>query len=1266
MQFVENGPDIPDALLQAHEEGRVVFFCGAGISYPAGLPLFKGLVERVYKKLGEVPKPGEELSSKNNQFDATLNQLEQRVVGDRIAIRKAVAEILQPDLSLSGATASHEALLTLARTHKGTLRLVTTNFDHVFEAAAQRIKDTLPAFAAPFLPAPKNSRWDGLVYLHGRLPSEKDDENDLNRLVLTSGDFGQAYLTERWAARFVSELFRNYVVCFVGYSINDPVMRYMMDALAADRRLGDARLEAFAFGDYEPGQKDVQANEWRAKGVIPILYQTYSSSQNHSALHNTLKIWAETYRDGILGKESIVVSNAMTHPSCSTQQDDFVGRMIWALSDESGLPAKCFANHDPLPSLDWLAYLAEARYQLDDLPRFGIQPPINRVDLEFSLLNRPTPHTLAPRMSLHAESNQNTGWDRVMLQLGRWLVRHLDNPDLILWLSKQSAPLHPQLLRLIENQLFEQAQKAQNETESRSLSADGVSPDAPAISHWLYMQTLWRLFLTGCVKSGQQKRDLYSWKDRVERYGLKASLRFELRELLAPKVILKKPRWPKTSLPANTPLHPKQLINWELVLASDNPCDIFEGNRSERIRETLPHLQSEFEQLLRDTLDLFSELGKADERNDPSSWHLPSVSLHWQNDSLSDLSDWGLLIRLLRDAWLVIREQEPARATRIALNWFEQPYLTFKRLALFAASHDNCIASETWLDWLLRDKASCLWSLPTQREAMRLLVLQGKQLSPKACDRLEAAIIAGEPDHDEESKQQSKDWVVWLRLAKLQERGRTLGDAGIKRFNELSATYPLWALSKHEREEFSSWSSGTGDPDYEEHHRIDVAPKNKQVLIVWLQSPQPERRAFDEDTWSETCRSHPLLCISALRHLGKQKIWPSARWEQALSVWSEDNSAQLSWKYAVRLIHALPDHLLQDNIHSFSSWAKAVSKSVDSHEAAFLNLCRRVLELTPADKLDDQPRLTAALSHPVGHITQALLNLWFKRKPNDNDGLPADIAPLFSQLCNTSISRFRHGRIHLASQLISLYRVDSQWTETNLLPLFDWGNSPCEASAVWQGFLRSPRLNQSLLNAIKSDFLDTAHHFDQLEELSRQYAGFLTYTALEGVDGFDTQDFHTAFAALPQSGLDMAAKSLYQFVKGAGNQRPEYWKNRVQPFWQHIWPKSSDCVSGSIRTSLAQICVVVDDEFPEALSVFNRWFGPLDRPEYILKILSESKLPASYPTETLAFMDSIVANPHWLPAGYKTCLDVLAEASPTLMKDRIYQRLLELWRKSKR
>ncbi len=45
MQFVRQGPDIPERLIKVHEDGRVVFFCGAGISYPARLLGLAGLVK---------------------------------------------------------------------------------------------------------------------------------------------------------------------------------------------------------------------------------------------------------------------------------------------------------------------------------------------------------------------------------------------------------------------------------------------------------------------------------------------------------------------------------------------------------------------------------------------------------------------------------------------------------------------------------------------------------------------------------------------------------------------------------------------------------------------------------------------------------------------------------------------------------------------------------------------------------------------------------------------------------------------------------------------------------------------------------------------------------------------------------------------------------------------------------------------------------------------------------------------------------------------
>ena len=239
MQFTANGPDIPDALLQAHQEGRVVFFCGAGISYRAGLPSFKGLVVDIYKRIGTVRNDEEDKAFDLKQFDATLNLLERRLPGQRAKMRRELAEALKPKLRRVGATDTQAALLRLGRSKQGTLRLVTTNFDRVFHAAAKRTGQTFQSYAAPMLPIPKNARWNGLVFLHGLIP-EKPDDAALNSLVVTSGDFGLAYLTERWAARFVGELFRNYVVCFVGYSINDPMLRYTMDALAADGLQGEA------------------------------------------------------------------------------------------------------------------------------------------------------------------------------------------------------------------------------------------------------------------------------------------------------------------------------------------------------------------------------------------------------------------------------------------------------------------------------------------------------------------------------------------------------------------------------------------------------------------------------------------------------------------------------------------------------------------------------------------------------------------------------------------------------------------------------------------------------------------------------------------------------------------------------------------------------------------------------------------------------------------------------------------------------------------
>lgn len=1053
MQFVTHGPDIPDALLQAHEEGRVVFFCGAGISYPAGLPGFEGLVEQIYQFNGTTLSDIEREPFERGQFDATLDLLERRLPGQRIAVRRALAQALKPKLRRKGAIDTQAALLRLARSRDGALRLVTTNFDRIFHVAAKRTGQVFQAYAAPMLPIPKNSRWDGLVYLHGLLP-EKTDDTALNRLVVTSGDFGLAYLTERWAARFVSELFRNYVVCFVGYSINDPVLRYMMDALAADRMQGEITPQAWALGDCEPGQEHRKTIEWEAKGVTPILYNVPTGSNDHSALHQTLHAWAEIYRDGVQGKEAIVVKHALALPQDSTRQDDFVGRMLWALSDKSGLPAKRFADLNPAPSLDWLLEpFSHECFGHDDLARFGV-PPHNDVDpnLRFSLISRPAPYDCVPSMLLVSGGPASSQWDNVMTHLARWLVRHLDDPRLIIWIAKRGGQMHDRWQWLIEHELdrFDSMKR-----EGKSTELDDIRLNAPKAIPGPLMHTLWRLLLSGRVKSPWHHSDLYRWQGRLKREGLTTTLRLELRELLAPKVVLKTPfRWSDDLSSTDEPKTIKQLVDWELVLATDHVHSALSDLADESWKSALPLLFEDFQQLLRDALDLLCELGEADNRSDRSHWDLPSITPHWQNRGFHD---WVSLIELLRDAWLEVHANDSPRATRMAQAWFELPYPAFKRLALFAASHDNCIPTEQWVGWLLEESAWWLWSTDTGREVFRLFVLQGRQLVGAVQNRLETAILAGPPremyrdDLEEERWQDLVARSVWLHLAKLNTSGLDLGAPAMARLAEISTAFPQWQLATNERDEFSHWMSGTGDPDYEDSRDVDIAPRKRQELVQWLTKPTPERRPFYEDTWREVCRSRFFHSLSALCDLAKEGVWPADRWREALQAWAEEGTVLRSWRYAAPLVQTMPDAVLQEIAHGVTWWMKAVSKSINVHENILLILCQRVLALpidpgtgmTSNGAPIDKP-VTEAINHPVGQVTQSLIDLWFKQNPNDNDLLPVELKPIFTKLCDMQTDRFRHGRVLMGSRLVTFFRVDRPWTEQHLLPLFSW-NNPLEA-----------------------------------------------------------------------------------------------------------------------------------------------------------------------------------------------------------------------------
>ena len=237
------GPlDIPEELLTALEENRLVVFAGAGVSIPSpsSLSSFPGLVEKI---LGRTLRKDEE-----GQLDRVLGRSRDRGT----PVHRRAAELLsEPESSFNSL---HTSLVRLFGTASA-IRIVTTNFDLHFEGAIQASADLdrVEIYNAPALPI--GSSFKGLVHLHGALERAPEE------LVLTDADFGRAYLTEGWAGRFVVELFREFTVLFVGYSYGDTVMSYLTRGLAPT--MGRQR-----FALTETGERD----KWDLLGIQAIEY----------------------------------------------------------------------------------------------------------------------------------------------------------------------------------------------------------------------------------------------------------------------------------------------------------------------------------------------------------------------------------------------------------------------------------------------------------------------------------------------------------------------------------------------------------------------------------------------------------------------------------------------------------------------------------------------------------------------------------------------------------------------------------------------------------------------------------------------------------------------------------------------------------------------------------------------------------------------------------------------------------------------------------
>ncbi|MDE0508894.1 MAG: SIR2 family protein [Gammaproteobacteria bacterium] len=321
ISFGEGLAAVPERLLLAHARGEVLFICGAGVSQPAGLPDFRQLVLDVYETLDppvyevltEVPASACNQWQANSagltdrqsaevkrfvigDYDVVLGLLERRLDDQSRGDSRVRREVIEQLRSGSkNPAAIHKALISLAD-RGGSRTIVTTNFDLLLEIAARRHRPRVESYTLGAIPRPsRRPDFAGVLHIHGAIDKSP---TRLSELVLTDQDFGEFYLRRRVVPDFIYDAARLYHLVLVGYSANDPPMRYLLNAVAADgNRFDDLRERFTFFGVNDP----IAMEDWKGRGITPI---PYDSADDHSALRATLERWAKL--SAINGKEKIV------------------------------------------------------------------------------------------------------------------------------------------------------------------------------------------------------------------------------------------------------------------------------------------------------------------------------------------------------------------------------------------------------------------------------------------------------------------------------------------------------------------------------------------------------------------------------------------------------------------------------------------------------------------------------------------------------------------------------------------------------------------------------------------------------------------------------------------------------------------------------------------------------------------------------------------------------------------------------------------------
>lgn len=1273
MRFTENGPWIPDELLNARDNGRVVLFCGSGVSRArARLPDFFGLAEAVVRELKvsedsdackvlkKAQEIGEELAisgliSADRVF--ALLEREFEIADIQGAVAKSLAPKAPTDLS------AHQILLRLAATHDSNrTQLVTTNFDRLF----QECNPNLQCYEAPRLP--NSSHYDildGIVYLHGRVTSDYGGAAG-HGFVLSSSDFGYAYLSDGWATEFFREIVRKYVVLFVGYSADDPPIHYLLEGL---RRTNGSSNCIYAF---QADESDEAVARWGYKGVEAI---PYSHADAHTALWDTLERWAERADDPVAWRAK-TIDRAMDGPEVLAPFQR--GQVAHIVSTIEG--AREFARRKPpaewLCVFDPLCRCAQPPRMVSFHPEISVINPFSSYGLD----SDEVPEKSAQENRSVAESAPAGAWDAFAVTmidrqdlvdenfpvlrgefaakgprlpkriawLAGWIADVADQPTTVWWAARQTS-LHPEVRSHLQYRLNQDHQQFS-----------------------FVVSAAWRYLLEAWNTLGANPRwcDLKSEIDQegwtsgtVRRFGRiwRAYLTVEpgdMCTLLPPKKDSELRLSDLVRLQVECPIPPATADIPDEFLA-DVMCE------------------------LRKNIELAVQLSEeVDDRH--RFYFSPIVS-----DNRPDISDYGKTEGLsgyviyFSSLFEKLVNLDIVKARREFLLWPVDDDIAFSRLRLWAAGESRLKTPSEFHRIMKEMSDGVFWGSRYRRDLLVVLTNRWSTLPMRSRMQIEKRLLEGPPrwnGEDDADYAESKAWETLNRLQWLLDNGCSFSCDVRKEIAERRPFAPKWK-PEYARHAADSMETRAAWVETDTEHSALLHEPVSSILskAVELASQREAGILEHHDPFAGLCAARPVRAMCALSLAAKKDEYPKWAWETFLySDARERDKPKFTALVAERLCQ-IPDEKLGKMLHSATFWFQRVAEALsircpDAFDRTALRLID-VLSEMPAEGRSaisssgrDRDRATEAINSPGGHIVRAVLqDSRVKFLHEEGDSCQKWLSLLQKVLAVPGDPR-RHAITMLSHHLRWLHSVAREWTERHLLSVLE-GEDKEDRETLVDGFLWNPCLDPSLYLRLKPALLLIVCEPEQpLRDMrmtslaSFVLSGWFAPSAENEERLVNNDEFHDL---LLRGGDDFRSRVLWQIERQfKGDKQQDRLKGRrhAQELFRDVWPRQKVVKNPKTSARLCELLLSNHEAFLPLVDLVLPLMTTIPHGVYRLRHDETEKISRDYPERFLAVLHAVLPESvcEW-PYGIGGALEAIAETDETLLSDHRFVELKRRW-----